>query len=170
MLDRIHKISEIVAAFAIVASLIFVGVQVSQNTGALKATVASDMMSNWINVMAPFTTDSEFVEAQIQFAQAEGPDDISDEAMVRLLGFWGGGMKNAEFSYYRHLSGDMEDGLWLAMRNAALRPFNSAVMREAIWPSIRLELSPQFVQRMEAAIKNGEHLELNGGLEAATPE
>ena len=36
MLDRIHKISEIVAAFAIVASLIFVGVQVSQITGALK--------------------------------------------------------------------------------------------------------------------------------------
>lgn len=35
MLDRIHKISEIIAAFAIVGSLIFVGIQVDQNTQAI---------------------------------------------------------------------------------------------------------------------------------------
>jgi hypothetical protein len=37
MLDRIHKISEIVAAAAIVGSLIFVGIQMNQNTSALRA-------------------------------------------------------------------------------------------------------------------------------------
>ena len=69
-------------------------------------------------------------------------------------------MKNAEFSYYRYRNGDMEEGLWQAMRNGALRPFETPAMRTLIWPSIRLQLSPEFVHYMEDAIQKGEHKRL----------
>ncbi len=163
-LQNIYYIGELIAAFAVVASLIFLGIQMRQNTGALKATVESDMMSSWITVMSPHTTSSEFVAAQIEFSEAKGPADISTEALIRLLAFWSGGMKNAEFSYYRYLSGDMEDGLWLAIRNGALRPFSSAVMKEAIWPTIKPELSPKFVQHIEEAVNNGDHQKLTAAI------
>jgi hypothetical protein len=39
-LQSIYYLAELIAAVAVVGSLIFLGVQMRQNTGALKATVA----------------------------------------------------------------------------------------------------------------------------------
>lgn len=36
MLGRVHKIADIVAAFAVVGSLIFVGIQLQQSTKAMR--------------------------------------------------------------------------------------------------------------------------------------
>ena len=47
MLDRIHKIAEIVAAFAIVGSLLFVGIQMQQNTEALETGLEQNASHRW---------------------------------------------------------------------------------------------------------------------------
>ena len=159
-LQNIYYIGELVAAIAVVGSLIFLGFQMRQNTGALKATVASDMMSNWITVMSPFISSTEFIDAARQLDELDDPEDLPMDARMRLLGFWSGGMKNAEFSYYRFLNGDMEEDLWLAMRNGAIAQCNSDGMRKVIWPLIRLHLSPEFVHYIEQAVKNGDHMRL----------
>lgn len=159
-LQDFYFIAEIIAAFAVVGSLIFVGVQMRQNTGALRASVSSEMMTNWVSVLAPMTNCTEFVDAAVKFFGAQRPDELPQEAQTRLIAFWSTGMKNAEFSYYRFLAGEMDEGLWTGVKNGALQPFQFPPMREAIWPAIRVQCSPQFVSYIETSVKNGDHLKL----------
>ena len=59
MLDRFHKISEIIAAFALVASLLFVGVQISQNTDATRISNAQAGFQTWSNQGMAAATDED---------------------------------------------------------------------------------------------------------------
>ena len=57
MLDRFHKISEIIAAFAIVGSLVFVGIQLNQNTSALLVDSQQSAMAAWNDTSLAIATN-----------------------------------------------------------------------------------------------------------------
>jgi hypothetical protein len=59
-LDKIHKISEIVAAFALVASLLFVGTQVGQNTRALGLNATNVINHDWATYSRDVPLNAEF--------------------------------------------------------------------------------------------------------------
>ena len=160
-LQDIYFVAEIVGVVAIIGSLLFVGAQMRQNTNALRASVENDMLTNWQTNMQPMISSQEFVEAMGHFDEPNATADLSRDAATRLSAFWLASMKNVEFSYFRHLAGEMDDALWIGIKNAALDPFNKVPMRETIWPFIRLKVSPQFVAFIEEAVLNGEHLNID---------
>ena len=161
MLQDIYFIAEIVGVVAVVGSLLFVGVQMRQNTSALRAAVANDMVSTWQNVMQPFSTNTEFIEA-LEAVDAADPDTpLPRDVVIRMAGFWSPSFKNCEFAYYRNKAGEMDDGLWLAIKNGALAPFNNPVWMQQIWPNLRLGMSPEFSAFIETCVLDGEHLRMD---------
>jgi hypothetical protein len=119
MLDRIHKISEIVAAFAIVGSLIFVGVQVSQNTGALKTNAAQTSATNWQNLSLVLATDITLAEAWIE--KSGSGMSVSD---MRLFNLISATLKSMELNYLLWLDGNLSDDMWLPLRATLLGQVN----------------------------------------------
>jgi hypothetical protein len=160
-LQDIYFVAEIVGVVAIIGSLLFVGAQMRQNTNALRASVENDMLTNWQANLQPMVSNQEFVDAMARFNEPNASAELSRDAETRLSAFWLSSMKNVEFSYYRHLAGEMDDALWIGIKNAALDPFNKVPMRETIWPFIRTRVSPQFVTFIEEAVLNGEHLNID---------
>lgn len=71
MLDRVHKISEIIAAIAIVASLVFVGLQLGQNTRAIQSQEDSANWLPWVDVAQMVVGSADFADIFVR-AQAEG--------------------------------------------------------------------------------------------------
>ena len=65
MLDRFHKVSEIVASFAIVGSLIFVGIQVNQNTNATRVSNAQAAMQVWSDHAMAMATSESLAQAYV---------------------------------------------------------------------------------------------------------
>ena len=156
-LQDVYFVAEIVGAAAIIGSLLFVGAQMRQNTNALKATVANDMVSIWQSVMEPFTNNPDFVEAMHVFRRDDPAQPPSENQITQVYGFWSPSFKNCEFAYYRYKAGEMDEGLWLAIRNGALAPFQAGLWTSLIWPGLQLSLSPQFVSFMEQLLADGEH-------------
>jgi hypothetical protein len=112
MLDRVHKISEIIASFAIVASLLFVGLQVSQNTDALKNNAVQTSAASWQEITLTLATDEDLMKAWI--AQIPDPDFTVDE--MRMFNLMAALLKAAELNYLMWLDGNLSDDMWSSIR------------------------------------------------------
>ena len=116
MLDRFHKVSEIVAAFAIVGSLVFVGFQLQQNTAALSVTATQSNTQAWHATALAYATNPQLQEAR--FAVDDGTATRTEAAqtfmMMTVI------MKTIETSYHLWIDGHMSDELWAATRESFL--------------------------------------------------
>lgn len=83
MLDRVHKISEIVASAAIIASLIFVGVQVNQNTRTIDAQVDNSVWLPWVTVQQMIGSSPDLADIYVR-AQADGLAALSAAEILRF--------------------------------------------------------------------------------------
>jgi hypothetical protein len=88
MLDRIHKVAEIVASFAIVGSLIFVGVQVSQNTEAVDVQRDDANWSQWITITGMGATSPDLADIIVR-GQAGGLDALTEAEQFRFSQYHG---------------------------------------------------------------------------------
>jgi len=117
MLDRFHKLSEIVAAFAIVGSLIFVGVQVNQNTSALRNSAAQANSDSWQNLTLALANNPKI--AEVMAAAVITPEDFPGQPAPELLqvsAYLGANIKSMETNYHQWLSGNLSDELFFAAR------------------------------------------------------
>jgi hypothetical protein len=116
MLDRIHKIAEIVAAFAIVGSLVFVGFQLQQNTAALSVTATQSNTQAWHATALAQATNPQLVEALHAVDDGTAsPAEIQQAFMMRTVI-----LKTIETSYHLWIDGHMSDELWAATRESFL--------------------------------------------------
>jgi hypothetical protein len=83
MLDRVHKISEIIGAIALVASLIFVGIQINQNTRAVRAQEDSFNWLPWLNVSEMVVSSSDFADI-LHRGQLGGHASLSEGEKIRF--------------------------------------------------------------------------------------
>ena len=102
-LDRIHQVSEIVASVAIVASLIFVGTQVSQNTNALKLNAATTNAANWQSLLIARASDRDVIKSFIESLEAPEGTALPEVEEVRLGHFLTADLKSAELNYLQWL-------------------------------------------------------------------
>jgi hypothetical protein len=122
MLDRVHKVSEIVAAFSIVASLIFVGIQVSQNTDALETNAAQINSQSWQNITLAIATNPQLAAAyQNSFSDsyqnsdpAQSGEDLQVSNLIQTQ------LKSMEFNYLQWRDGKLSDEIFAPTRAAYL--------------------------------------------------
>jgi len=113
-LDRIHQIAEIIASVAIVASLIFVGLQVSQNTDALETNAAQINAQSWQTITLAQATSPQLAEAWRKSFRSEF--DTSAEE-TQLMGYIQTQVKSMEFNYLQWRDGKLSDEIFDATRN-----------------------------------------------------
>ena len=147
MLDRIHKVSEIIAAFAIVGSLVFVGIQLRQNTGAVRISAAQAMISSWNQSTSDVYSNNEMFSAFSRLAAGESvPLDGEDGFRVRL--WLENGIRLAEFNYYNWANGDLDERFWHQSRTGLVQTLSMKTGRD-IWKEIRLNHGIEFRTLMD---------------------
>ena len=117
MLDRFHKLSEIVAAFAIVGSLLFVGVQVNQNTSALRNSAAQANSDSWQNLTLALANNPKI--AEVMAANVILPENFTgqpDPEFLQVGAYINANIKSMETNYHQWLSGNLSDELFNAAR------------------------------------------------------
>ena len=85
MLDRFHKMAEIVASIAIVASLIFVGIQVSQNTTATSSQTHQFLLQDETRTSELLITHPEV--AALVLTGETNPEHLSEIEWARFSQF-----------------------------------------------------------------------------------
>ena len=109
-LNKTHQVGELLAAIAVVISLIFVGVQIRDNTIASKAatyqeTVAYDM-ELLLNVGS--TPD----KARVFFTFVNDPDSLDEDEFLQGRTLLTASIRHFENLYVQHEAGMLSDEAW----------------------------------------------------------
>jgi hypothetical protein len=109
-LEQYAHLAEIVSSIGVVVSLIYVSVQIRQNTRALNAATYNDVTGNSIAILTPMYADpevTEFVErVQSDYESATPAEKRRFHAML-LMAF-----RHWDNLYYQYRTGALEAELW----------------------------------------------------------
>ena len=117
-LSDLSNLGTFVSAIAVVASLIFVGVQLRQNTKAVRAAASQAHTAHWQAMLTPVIENEDV--ADIYRRGLSGMESLTDNECVRFIVLIGAMFRFAESARLQWLHGHLENGHWLNMeRNLA---------------------------------------------------
>ena len=145
-LDDLGNIGEFVAAVAVVVSLIYLAVQIRQNTRSVRAStyqVAVGSISDWtreisLNSHAP----------PIFSVGCIDPDQLTGEERLQLYFQLLSLFRNYENLFYQHQKGMIEDSAWAGWAYHMVRTYWTPGVQRW-WPTSRMTCQQEFREFLE---------------------
>jgi hypothetical protein len=116
-LEAFYFISQIGAALAVVASLLFVGVQLRQNTRAVRAAASQAHSANYLQAVSSLFENGEVARIwRLGLVEFEA---LGDDDKVRFLAFTSALFRFYEASRVQRLRGQLDAEHWLTIEQQA---------------------------------------------------
>jgi len=113
LLEQIYYLSEMVSVVAVVVSLIYVGIQVRQNTQAVKNNTLQNISESQLNVYGLLAAHGDLAEICFQSATGRGSDQGSEK--FRYTAWMHTAIRSLENAFYQHREGALDDRNWRAL-------------------------------------------------------
>lgn len=110
-LSDLANLGTFISAVVVMASLIFVGVQLKQNTRAVRAAASQAHITNWQATLAPIINNEDV--ARIWARGLAGMANLTDEERVRFIVLFSGIFRYVESSREQWLHGQLEESHWI---------------------------------------------------------
>ena len=152
MLQDTYFVAEIIGVVALIASLVFVGIQIRQNTDATKASNSQAAQNGWNSLSMTLATNKTLRKTMI-----EGTPDplrlqgLSDD-VVSLNYYMNAGMKFMENNYLQWLEGNLSDDVWQSFRQTILHMLASNDHWHDYWTHTRFSHSAKYQKLIDALI------------------
>ena len=153
-LENINTIAQTIAALAVLVSLIFVGVQLRQNTRAIRASAGFEGTHSWatLNEQILQLPDAQLMPMLQAFDPEKTLDDFSEIEQVRISTVQLALFQKLEGLYFLYKYGSVDAALWETRRQWAGGAIKLPVLRQ--WWAIQKAQSiwtEEFVAVIETA-------------------
>ena len=145
-LEEVNFIAEIVASVAVIASLIYVGRQVSQNTEAAEASAAQAYVAADNEIVGLINSSSNL--AEILHRGAKGMSALSGGELIQFMAFNEQIFISFQSFYLQWRKGALDERLWSTYRQAAIEVLTQPGQQE-FWAARRHWFFPEFRDYME---------------------
>lgn len=148
-IQELGSLGEFIGAFAVVVTLIFVAVQVRQNTKMLRAQIRQSLTEQRIDAILRPTTDQHFAEAM---ATNGSNRELSGAEYVRLRHQLMANLVDMQNWHDHYLDGLIDDDRWRAIRQV-IRGFfedEGTITMSSEWDRLKRQLGSEFVAECEA--------------------
>jgi hypothetical protein len=143
-------IAEIIAAVAVIASLMYLAIQMRQNNELLRSESRQALVANDLTSLA-----ANFSNADV-FAKYVNGEEMSAEDQLRLSFMFTLDLRNREFEYFQYTNGLLDEQAWLAYRHVVLVNHSSGLGR-AWWDEIgRGIVDPDFAALVDEMLIDAE--------------
>ena len=109
-LSDLSSIGSFISGIAVLASLIFVGFQLRQNTQAVRATASQAHAANWQQIVEPVIENGDM--ARIWRAGLDDIDDLTDDERVRFIAHLSGCFRFFEGARLQWRHGQLDNEHW----------------------------------------------------------
>jgi hypothetical protein len=141
--QALQAVGELVAASGVIVSLVYLAVQVRQNTRSNEAAANQDLLANYVTLLSfswQSPSGAHLFAHTLQGSWAE----LSSEEQAAGRQFWVSALRLFEHAYLQHQAGLLPREVWRGWEHqilltAATQGFGST------WPGVRTMLSPAFV-------------------------
>lgn len=141
------QVAEIIAAFAVVISLIYVGLEIQQNTDAIRLANQQSGLAlgnEWDSWLRDRTFASLYIEG------SEDHSALSAVQQLQLDKFIGQGLNIWEFAFYSHRDGLMNDEPWEGWDRFFKREVQAGEAWRLLWESKRDSYGESFQAHVDA--------------------
>ena len=84
-IEQLSYLAQIIASVAVIASLIFVALQIKQNTGALQRTEHNSTMAQWTVIRMAIAGNRDIAELMTSGLRGEGAIDAADQLRLEQI-------------------------------------------------------------------------------------
>jgi hypothetical protein len=130
-LEQAYYIAEIIGVLSIVMSLVYVAMQIRQNTMAIRSDTAQSVHDSWGGVYGRMSVSSEL--SQVMMKGNSDIDGLSESEKAQYLSFWMHTMLTWQNAYYQFKTGTLEDTLWHTMEKTMLNALLSCPGFRQFW-------------------------------------
>jgi len=150
-LEALYYVSQIIAVAAVLASLIFVGVQIRQNTRQAKAAAAQSVYENYAGWY--MWAGEDMNRAVIGIKGFKDIDSLSDEENSIFMATFMAQFAYVQSAFYLWQDGSLKDEIWRSMEATLATVFNTPGGK-AFWQRRRFSFTEAFVAHIEANVMN----------------
>ncbi len=147
-LDKTHKVGELVAAAAVVASLIFVGIEVQQNNKIQKQQATRSLARDWNDAMAAYL-DPDLACLFVRLMNENENLTLREATQIEVL-FWRL-YKVHEEMHYQYQEGMIDESVWGGFTYTISREASFQGFRDW-WAGYRKTFSARFRNYMDELI------------------
>ena len=146
-LDQLGNVGELIGAIAVVVSLVYLAIQVRQNTAAVHSSTHQGMLGEVHQVLASLTEGHQvaelFVKANEDFDALSEPDRVRFHALIgRFLNIY-------ETAYYSYRRSNLEPELWRAWETGLVFWVSGPAVQR-YWERWKAGYLPEFRQHFES--------------------
>ena len=141
------SLGELISGIAVVASLLYVAVQLKQNTNITRASARQSIAARASEFQLAVAQNDEILAVVTKLFQHE---ELSSQEEVRLHFFLGCLFRAAEEAFLQHREGFLEDEYWNKRGNLVLNYLRYPGIFEAWRPRLRSTYHSDFVEWVES--------------------
>ena len=140
-LARIVALAEILGTIAVVVSLIYVAIQIRQNTHTTKLATGQNLSRDYREAIAPLYSDPHL--AKIYLSGMNGIQSLTNEDRFRAYVFTQCYYRTLENAYYQYQNGAVDDYVWEAFISNMQFSKDTAIQK-AFWRDRQHIFSEEF--------------------------
>jgi hypothetical protein len=153
-LSDLAAIGSFVSGFAVLASLIFVGFQLRQNTQAVRAGASQAHAQNWLQITMQVAESGDF--ARIWRLGVENIENLTDDERIRFYAYAGATLRFFEGARLQWRHGQLDKEHWHNVEKTAI-DFAATSGFKAYWAARHHWLSPGFQEWYESLSQPDAH-------------
>jgi hypothetical protein len=159
-LDKVHKVGELLAAVAVVISLLFVGYEIRQNNETQKRLTTRSLARDWSYAVESLQ-DPDMACLYIR-KWGSSADLTAQETMQINMLLWRVYKVHEEIQY-QYLEGEVDESVWIGFRNATIAGARNQAFR-GWWEDFRWSFGDRFKAYMDDLIATEPLVEIAGVL------
>ena len=138
---------EIATTVGVIISLVFVGLEIRQNTRAVQGATIEALAAQSIEFVTAWSTDDVMPGLLGQIRDGALPEDLSEDELSRVRLAYITGLRSYESRYWQFRLGILDEQAFeMLAGNAA---FWRTPMFRAVWPSVRIQIGDEFAEFFE---------------------
>ena len=145
-LESIYFIASIAAALGVIASLVFVGLQMRQNTVAIRLESASHYQMSLGNVELFIAQNPEFAALLVK---GRAGQELTEPEKLRLWVFYGNVMRTWQNVHHQFTVGALDKALWDGNRARLERVLQEDMGLVAAWRDDRAQYTQEYNHLIE---------------------
>jgi hypothetical protein len=149
ILETLGNLGDFVGGVAVVATLVYVALQIRQNTSATRAATFLGLTNAWQDVLLA-SARPEVVDLRVR--AAADPDSVSESEYVQLALTARVFFRRFENDFFQYRSGTFDPGGWEGYRNSLTADVLASPSLRAFWEQQRSSFAPEFVAYVDAHI------------------
>lgn len=152
-LEQFYYIGEIAGVIVVTVTLIFLTIQVRQNTKALRSAAAQNAHDMAEAIYHPVVTDAALADLVIRGIR--DPDALTEVETARFTSFWQNGFFAMQNWFYQRQQGVLDEGIWVGWFNVLADITQTPGIRR-FWAQRRHYFSDDFRTYVETEVSTRE--------------